>query len=49
MEALVGAASHVLGRRLLVDPMSETVVDRAQANALLTRHYCRSFVMTEDV
>ncbi len=40
---------YVLGRKLVVDPMSEMVVDDPQADALLTRHYRRPFVVPDRV
>ncbi len=38
----------ILGRKLHVDPASEQVIDDPQANALLTRHYRKPFVVPDQ-
>lgn len=39
---------YTLGRKLVIDEMSETIVDDPEANALLTRHYRKPFVVPDQ-
>ena len=46
---LKNKSGYTLGRKLVVDAKTETIVDDAEANALLTRDYRKPFDMPKKV
>ena len=43
------ATSYRVGRRLQVDPKTETFIDDAEANSYLTRDYRKPFVVPQKI